>query len=69
MLIIFYASKKVLKECIGQALRYRETSLFGQEYKDNGTFTASNRPGITGVRGREFFALITMRDGLIEKVS
>lgn len=68
MLIVHYKSKKELKESVGQKLKYQETSLFGPEYKDNGTFTASNRPQITGRGGREFFAQITMKDGLIYKV-
>jgi hypothetical protein len=69
MLIALYPSKKDLKEHIGQTLRYRETSMFGPEYKDNGTFPVCNRPSITGIKGREFFAEVTMKNGLIEKVS
>ena len=69
MLIVHYASKKALKESIGQRLKYSETSMFGPEYKDNGSFTASNRPMITGIKGREFFAVIEMKNGLIHSVS
>ena len=68
MLIVHYASKKALKECVGQTLKYQETSMFGPEYKANGTFCASNRPSITGIKGREFFAEITMVDNKISKV-
>lgn len=68
MLIFDYSSKKELKECIGQKLKFRETSLFGPEYKDNGTLTGCNRPHITGHK-REFFANVEMADGLIAKVS
>lgn len=68
-MIALYASKKVLKECIGQPLKYRETSFFGPEYKDNGSFGVCNRPSITGIKGREFFATVTMAGGLISKVS
>lgn len=68
MLIVHYASKKALKECVGQTLKYHETSFFGPEYKANGTFCASNRPSITGIKGREFFAEITMVDNKISKV-
>ena len=67
MMIVHYPSKKVLKENIGKPLIYRETSLFSPEYTPNGKFCASNRPHITGL-GREFFAEITMKDGLISKV-
>jgi hypothetical protein len=64
-LIARYPSKKVLKESVGQSLKYVETSMFGPEYTRNGT--VANRPHITKM-GREFFAEVTMRDGLIEKV-
>lgn len=64
MLVFNYTSKKELKENIGKPLRYIETSMFGQEYKDNGVLTGANRPHITG-KGREFFANVTMANGLI----
>ena len=67
MLVFNYESKKVLKENVGKPLRYIETSIFGPEYKENGVLTGANRPHITG-RGREFFANVTMRDGLIVSV-
>lgn len=66
-LVVVYPSKKVLKENVGQRLSHIETSLFGLEYRDNGYLTVANRPHITG-QGREFFAEVWMRDGLIEKV-
>lgn len=66
-LIAKYPSKKVLKESIGKPLRYIETSLFGPEYRDNGTLTVANRPHITGL-GREFFAQVSMESGLIKGV-
>ena len=74
MTIALYPSKKVLKENIGQRLKYRETSMFGSEYKSNGTFCVSNRPSITfiknvdGSKAKEFFAEVTMKDDLIEKI-
>ena len=67
-MVVRYESKKKLKEAIGQRLRYIETSMFGPEYQDNGVLTVANRPHITGM-GREFFAQVTMKDGLIQKVS
>lgn len=67
MIIFDYPSKKVLKEQIGNRLRYIETSLFGSEYRSNGTITGANRPHITG-KGKEFFANVTMQDDLIIKV-
>ena len=69
MMIALYPSKKVLKECVGQRLKYRETSMFGSEYKSNGKFCVCNRPNITGIKGREFFAEVTMKDDLIAKVT
>jgi hypothetical protein len=67
MLVFNYESKKVLKESIGKPLRYIETSMFGPEYRDNGMLTGANRPHITG-KGREFFANVTMVNGLIKGV-
>jgi len=66
-MVVKYPSKKELKANIGKPLRYIETSVFGPEYKANGTLTVANRPHITGI-GREFFAQVTMANGLIEKV-
>jgi hypothetical protein len=67
MLIFDYPSKKALKECIGQRLKYTETSIFGPEYNPNGFLTGCNRPHITGHK-REFFANVTMADGRIAGV-
>lgn len=67
-LLAIYPSKKELKASVGQKLKYRETSFFGEEYKPNGTFAVANRPSITGI-GREFFAEVTMQDGKIIKVT
>ena len=67
MIIFDYPSKKVLKENIGNRLKYIETSMFGPQYVSNGTLTGANRPHITG-KGREFFANVTMKDDLIIKV-
>lgn len=69
MMILNYISKKELAANIGQSLNYTETSMFGEEYKPDGKFCGSNRPSITGIKGREFFAEVTMKDGKIEKVA
>lgn len=66
-MVVVYPSKKELKASVGQRLRYIETSLFGPEYRDNGTIVVANRPHITKM-GREFFAEVTMTNGLITKV-
>lgn len=67
MLVFNYESKKQLKENVGKPLRYIETSMFGAEYRENGILTGANRPHITG-KGREFFANVTMENGLIKSV-
>ena len=68
MIIFNYKSNKELKENVGNSLKFIETSLFGNEYVSNGTMTGANRPHITGI-GREFFAQVTMKDNLIDKVT
>lgn len=67
MLIFDYPTKKALKASIGKPLHYRETSLFGEEYEPNDRLTGCNRPHITGHK-REFFAIVTLKDGIITKV-
>lgn len=66
-MIASYPSKKELKANIGKRLKVIETSAFGPEYKPNGNFVVCNRPHITGL-GREWFAQVTMKAGLISKV-
>jgi len=68
MIVFNYKSKKELKENVGNSLKFIETSLFGNEYVSNGTMTGANRPHITGI-GREFFAQVTMKNNLINKVT
>jgi hypothetical protein len=69
MLLVPYASKKAMKETIGQKLRHTETSMFGMEYKRDGVLTVAHRPYVDiGDGGREFFARVTMSDGRITKV-
>lgn len=67
MMIVHYESKKALKAAVGQKLQYSETSMFGPEYKADGTIYVARRPHMQG-GGREFFAEVTMRDGLIAGV-
>lgn len=69
MIVFNYVSKKELKASIGLKLDYIETSMFGPEYKENGTMVGANRPHITNNGGREFFAEVTMVNGIISKVS
>lgn len=66
-MVFVYPSKKEMKENIGKPLKYIETSMFGAEYLRDGILYGANRPHITK-QGREFFAKVTMKDGLIAKV-
>ena len=68
MIILNYKTKKELKESIGKALQYTETSLFGAEYVSNGFVTGCNRPHLTGYK-REFFARVQIANDKIKKVS
>lgn len=61
-----YPTKASLKAAIGQPLRYVETSMFGLEYKANGKFCVV---GPDAYRNRKWYAEVTMKDGLISKVS
>ena len=67
-ILVHYASKRALREAIGKRLLFSETSIFGDEYRTNGTFPVAGRPGLSDAVKREFFAEVTMKDGLIVKV-
>lgn len=60
-----YPTKKALKEAVGKSLQYVETSMFGEEYKPNGTFCVVGPSPYQ----RKWYASVTMKDGLISKVS
>ena len=64
MLVARYVCKKDLKASIGRRLRYEETSMFGEEYKDNGKFCVVG----PGAYDRKWYAEVTMKAGLIERV-
>lgn len=69
LLVTGYASKKELKAAVGEKLKYIETSMFGEEYKADGSFLVAHLPALGHNRdGREFFAIVTMKNGLIAKV-
>ena len=67
MLILNYPSKKSLSAAVGEPLNYTETSIFGEEFAPDCIVYGSNRPHITGHK-REFYAQVTVKDGLISKV-
>ena len=60
-----YKTKKELKQSIGKPLRYTETSIFGPEYRGDGTFCVVGPSPYE----RKWFAEVTMKDGVIAKVS
>jgi hypothetical protein len=63
MLQAVYKTKKALKESIGESLNYIETSIFGPEYKSDGTFVvADSSPQ------RKWYAEVTMKNNIITKV-
>ena len=64
-MVATYKTKKRLKECVGEPLGYRETSMFGPEYKANGSFSVVGPSEYE----RKWFARVTMKDGLIAKVT
>lgn len=73
MLVHGYTSKKDLSAHIGEPLNYEETSMFGQEFKSDGSFMVAHRPLLLPAaqrkgKGREFFATVTMERGLIKAV-
>ena len=65
MMAASYKTKKQLKESIGRELRYVETSMFGEEYRENGTFCVAGPSPYE----RKWYASVTMKDGVIAKVS
>ena len=64
MMAANYKTKKSLKENIGKRLRYTETSLFGPEYKSNGTFAVVGPSPYE----RKWFAQVTMENDIIKRV-
>ena len=64
MIQAHYKSKKELKDSVGKPLMYNETSIFGEEYKADGKFCVADYSP-----ARKWFAQVTMKNGLIFKVS
>lgn len=61
-----YKTKKELKAAVGKPLNFVETSAFGAEYKATGSFAVV---GPCAYTKRTWFATVTMRDGIIAKVT
>lgn len=60
-----YATKKELKAAVGQPLRVVETSMFGPEFKPDGSNTVVG-PSPTS---RKWYATVECRAGIIVKVT
>ena len=60
-----YKTKKDLKGAVGKPLRYNETSMYGPEYKANGEFCVVGPSAYE----RKWFAKVTMKDGVIARVT
>jgi hypothetical protein len=65
MMSASYKTKKDLKLAVGKPLRYTETSMFGAEYRENGTFCVVGPSAYE----RKWYASVTMKDGKIARVS
>lgn len=65
MLVALYEHKKDLKASVGSFLHYQETSMFGAEFKSNGTFAVVG----SSAYNRKWYAQVTMKDGKIAKVT
>lgn len=64
MIVATYPNKKAIKEAIGKSLHYQETSMFGPEFKPDGTNTFVG----PGAYNRKFYGTVTCKDGKIVKV-
>ena len=56
--------KKDLVKRVGMTLKYEETSMFGSEYKADGSFCLVGPSS----SDRKWFAEVTMRNGIIQEV-
>lgn len=65
MMGALYPTKKELKASIGKPLRYEETSMFGSEFKPDGSFCVVGPSPLQ----RKWYATVTMVGGKIAKVS
>lgn len=64
MIAALYKTKKECREHIGRPLRYRETSLYGNEFTPDGQIVVVG-PSETE---RKWYGQIVMENGLIKKV-
>ena len=64
MMAASYKTKKACKESLGEAPRFIETSMFGPEFKGDGTYTVVGPEPYD----RKWYAQVTVTDGVISKV-
>ena len=64
MMAASYKTKKACKESLGEAPRFVETSMFGPEFKGDGTYTVLGPEPYD----RKWYAQVTVTDGVISKV-
>lgn len=64
MLVALYKFKKHLKASVGEPLRYRKTPIFGTGYTTDGELYVVG----PSKHDRQWYAQVTMKDGLITKV-
>ena len=60
-----FATKKELKGAIGERPAFIETSILGREYEGDGSYTVVGPDPYV----RKWYATITVRNGLIERVT
>lgn len=60
-----FKTKKELKAAIGSTPDFIETSLFGREFKGDGSYTVVGPDPYV----RKWYATVTVIDGLISKVT
>jgi hypothetical protein len=65
MMAASYKTKKACKASIGNPPRFIETSIFGDEFKGDGTYTVVG----PGPYDRKWYAQVTVTNGVITKVS
>ena len=58
---LYYKTKKELKNNVGSELDYSETSIFKDEYTENGVVIGCDV-------NRKWFAKITIKNNIIERV-
>lgn len=64
MMAALYKTKKACRESIGKPPRFQETSMFGPEYKGDGTYTVVGPSPYE----RKWYGNVTVKDGLISAV-